>query len=229
MFARVFVMLSLVLGACFPDDEAEATSSLAAPPAGSAYYTVRPDLRLCMWPYCGGVFLRAVNLENTQCADGSLAIECYVARLNAAGVVQEQSLGDVRRLIVRGRIAQGVETDVPQFFELRVDGAWEAVMTTPSTEPVWRVSSHGGELTALRVNGPDPQPLRLGVLDLGALPMSPDQKTRAGKALAAGQLLVAGTIDAGSMPTLRASQVFVPLGATSLYNVNTAWRLEVQR
>ena len=46
------------------------------------YYTFRPDLRKCMWPLCGGFFVKAVNQTLTRCADGSRRAECYVASLN---------------------------------------------------------------------------------------------------------------------------------------------------
>ncbi|TAL42649.1 MAG: hypothetical protein EPN89_17275 [Methylovulum sp.] len=63
------------------------SDSLNAPLADSefdrhGYYTFRPDLRKCIAPLCGGIFVKAVNRKLTRCADGSLQAECYVATVN---------------------------------------------------------------------------------------------------------------------------------------------------
>lgn len=47
--------------------------------ARSEVYTARPDYRKCVAPLCGGYFVKLVNKKLTQCADGSLQEECYVA------------------------------------------------------------------------------------------------------------------------------------------------------
>lgn len=45
----------------------------------SEVFTARPDYRKCAAPLCGGYFVKLVNKKLTQCADGSLKQECYVA------------------------------------------------------------------------------------------------------------------------------------------------------
>src|SRR5690348_3010862 len=50
--------------------------------AGSSYYVIRPDLRRCAAPGCGGSFVKRVNYTTTRCADGSSADECYVATVD---------------------------------------------------------------------------------------------------------------------------------------------------
>lgn len=45
------------------------------------FYTVRQDLRRCVYPLCGGVRISSVNNNLTRCADGSRQEECYVASL----------------------------------------------------------------------------------------------------------------------------------------------------
>ncbi|PUA26665.1 MAG: hypothetical protein B0W54_23280 [Cellvibrio sp. 79] len=45
----------------------------------SEVFTARPDYRKCAAPLCGGYFVKLVNKKLTQCADGSLKEECYVA------------------------------------------------------------------------------------------------------------------------------------------------------
>ncbi len=47
--------------------------------ARSQVFTARPDYRKCAAPLCGGYFVKLVNKKLTQCADGSLQEECYVA------------------------------------------------------------------------------------------------------------------------------------------------------
>lgn len=46
------------------------------------YYVVRQDFRRCASPMCGGWFLSHVNHALMECADGSVADECYVARID---------------------------------------------------------------------------------------------------------------------------------------------------
>jgi hypothetical protein len=46
------------------------------------YIVTRQDYRKCMWPHCGGVFVKRVNQAETECLDGSLAAECYVADID---------------------------------------------------------------------------------------------------------------------------------------------------
>lgn len=47
----------------------------------SEVFTARPDYRKCAAPACGGYFVKLVNKKLTQCADGSLQEECYVASI----------------------------------------------------------------------------------------------------------------------------------------------------
>lgn len=47
--------------------------------ARSEVFTARPDYRKCAAPLCGGYFVKLVNQKLTQCANGSLQEECYVA------------------------------------------------------------------------------------------------------------------------------------------------------
>ena len=207
---RVLTLLAIVQAACSPNDESETKAALEAPATGSVYYTLRQDPRVCIWPFCGGVFLNAVNLDDTTCVDGSLHPECYVAKLDTSAILPDGALGDLKRLIVRGRIVPGTKTQVPPFFELHADGIWRAVTTGPLTEPAFRVSSHGGELTAVPLNGTQAQ--RLSGLDLSAVAMTPAEKAQVDQALSAGQLLVAGNVVTS---TLHASELWLPVGAST--------------
>jgi hypothetical protein len=48
----------------------------------ATYFTARSDVRRCAAPACGGYFVAAVNKAQTECSDGQLRDECYVADLD---------------------------------------------------------------------------------------------------------------------------------------------------
>jgi len=52
----------------------------------STFYLLRPDLRKCASPMCGGYFVRRVNSRLTQCANGRQMSECYVAHIDWSGI-----------------------------------------------------------------------------------------------------------------------------------------------
>ena len=76
-------------------DDAKADRTSGA----SSYYLIRPDLRRCAAPMCGGSFVKRVNFPTTTCVDGSTAAECYVA----AEDYSKASLDDNDMSAVSGR------------------------------------------------------------------------------------------------------------------------------
>ncbi len=64
-----------------PDSEGDVDGDEAAASKNPAYtfYRVRRDFRKCMYPMCGGVFYRQVNLAKTNCVGGGSAEWCYAA------------------------------------------------------------------------------------------------------------------------------------------------------
>lgn len=57
------------------------------------YYSVRPDLRKCVSPICGGYFLSEVNKKKTTCADGTKVNStdgCYVSEIDFNGLTLEE-------------------------------------------------------------------------------------------------------------------------------------------
>src|SRR5688500_12601665 len=77
----------------------------------STYYTVRQDLRRCIYPLCGGAWVKRANQDWTHCADGSWANECYVAEINLSALglspVQAQETAALKgRLMLRGKLAK---------------------------------------------------------------------------------------------------------------------------
>jgi len=60
--------------------------------AGSSFYVVQGDPRLCPSPLCGGYWVALANRARIRCSDGALRPRCYVA----------QAIGDDRRPLGAG-------------------------------------------------------------------------------------------------------------------------------
>lgn len=102
----MFLMLlyGCVLSKGFAENAPAISGSLKAPIADSefdrhGYYTFRPDLRKCIAPLCGGIFVKAVNRKLTRCADGSLQAECYVATVS-----NKKNIDSSSAALLHGRI-----------------------------------------------------------------------------------------------------------------------------
>lgn len=105
----------------------------------STYYTVRPDVRRCASPLCGGYFVKRVNDPRTRCANGRFAPECYVAEIDWGGQPQVETRG----ALLRGNV-------VPKFFqgfgnlgEFRVSESWQSASNTPPIGTYYRVKDRG--------------------------------------------------------------------------------------
>src|SRR5687767_8551400 len=55
------------------------------------FYVARRDVRRCLAPACGGLWVERVNRSWTRCADGVYAASCYVGDFDRAAL----GLGDV--------------------------------------------------------------------------------------------------------------------------------------
>lgn len=105
----------------------------------STYYSVRPDVRRCASPRCGGYFVKRVNQLLTRCANGRFATECYVAEINWAG----QPEVEIRGALLRGNV---VPKFYPRFGNLggfRVSEAWQAASDNQPTGTYYRVKDRG--------------------------------------------------------------------------------------
>ncbi|MBS1212088.1 MAG: hypothetical protein H6R26_704 [Proteobacteria bacterium] len=93
----------------------------------SVYFSVRPDLRKCPSPQCGGIFVRAVNQRVTRCLDGRLRPECYVAEVDLAALkLPPDDESTVRERIQSGTVLlQGRQASAP-FSPLGAPGAFVA-------------------------------------------------------------------------------------------------------
>ena len=73
----------------FAPNAAEITSAHSNV-SNSAFYLLRPDLRRCASPLCGGYFIRRVNSGLTRCANGRQMSECYVASIDWSGMAEAE-------------------------------------------------------------------------------------------------------------------------------------------
>ncbi len=126
--------------------------SAAADPISSTstYFSVRPDLRECPSPECGGFFIQRVNRELTRCASGQPARECQVTEidLSALGLsdAEQQALMEnlsQGRGLIRGRVmATPVNRLVKRAILLATEG-WIAGGDTTPAGSYYRVTDRG--------------------------------------------------------------------------------------
>jgi hypothetical protein len=103
------------------------------------YFMVRPDVRRCASPLCGGYWVSRVNNAQTRCANGRWARECYVAEIDWRGRVKIEA----RKALLRGGI---IARRYPNFGNLgafRVTESWQSSTETPANGIVFRVRDRG--------------------------------------------------------------------------------------
>ncbi|HET9954219.1 MAG TPA: DUF6748 domain-containing protein [Polyangiaceae bacterium] len=115
------------LGAASGDSDS-AQQALAKAPVAS-YFTLRPDLRRCAFPRCGGYFVKAVNQKLTRCVDGTSQAECYVADLDLSALALDADSEQVVRgssteFLLRGAIGPKDFVSLGTFGTLRVLDAY---------------------------------------------------------------------------------------------------------
>lgn len=100
--------------------------------ADAVLAVTRVDARKCMYPLCGGYFVKAVNAPLTRCADGSLAKECHAVELDTRklGWTPEQQTAFEASLAKGQALVTGALTPQPrgQYTGevLEVSQAWQA-------------------------------------------------------------------------------------------------------
>jgi hypothetical protein len=74
-------------------------------PAEQLLIVSRRDFRECTFPMCGGVYLRAIDADQTLCSDGQRADECYVAAIDVAGLgLQDDDANELEQLALAGQV-----------------------------------------------------------------------------------------------------------------------------
>ena len=111
------------------------------------YYTVRRDFRKCISPLCGGFFVSKVNHRKTQCADGTLRNECYVADIDWAGSrlseKQTSALEGMKGVLLRGEIGRFKTNDFGVLGEFLASEAWTAATENAAKGVFVRLSNSG--------------------------------------------------------------------------------------
>ncbi|MGE3547217.1 MAG: DUF6748 domain-containing protein [Kofleriaceae bacterium] len=166
--ALPLVSLSLSLFACASSDPIDelATASTdedlldgkadGASGGTYTYYSIRPDLRKCAHPFCGGMFLERVNRTTTVCHDGQIRESCYTPELdwsesNLGPVSQAQLIAAANNgalsggafAVVRGRFARANSTPVSSLGRFIVTEAWVAEGDQPASGVFARVKDNG--------------------------------------------------------------------------------------
>lgn len=203
------------------DNGAELISSLPEPvSSNSTFYTVRPDLRRCASPRCGGYYVRRVNTPLTRCANGRLMAECYVAEIDWNG----QSEVDARRALLRGEVIARRYGHFGNLGALRVRESWQAASDNQPAGVFYRVRDRGVRC----ITFPCPSHRETKLNSSFSQSIAGADLTRAGakedlvsQAFAAmtgvGGVLVAGnqttvTGPGGRMPELKATQFYLRAG-----------------
>jgi hypothetical protein len=90
-------------------------------------YTYRHDTRKCMSPMCGGYWIRLYDEENgqeqeqTECADGTFAEECYVANFDKSCIPEEERTSFFETAtVVCGSYLHGVYEYFPEYSNLLI-------------------------------------------------------------------------------------------------------------
>lgn len=189
-------------------------AATSAPVPAAPLFRVRPDLRMCPSPTCGGFWVARANRATTVCAGGAARAWCYVAEITLPKPAASRG-----ELLARGRIVHLGAGETGPADRFVATATWLAATHASATGSVYLVSDNGIRcvrapcftLRATTVN--TPRATTASALDLAGVGATAlDQRAQA--ALFKGGLLVAGTIrrDADGGRTIVASQFFLAAG-----------------
>lgn len=198
----------------------------------SGYFSVRPDLRKCPSPLCGGVFVQRVNHRTTRCNDGTLRPECYVAEVDLTALrLPEEQESSVRERIQNGTVLLNGQLTSRPFSALGAPGrliaaeVWLAATDARPSGSFFRVQDTGLVCVAAPCLSFQESKLNtfaesaIAGVDLSLVDAEPQQLTEAEEALRSEDgILVAGShsvVDgpAGEATALVASQFYLPVPA----------------
>jgi len=200
----------------------ETTSPARAPFAdGGDFYLVRPDLRRCASPLCGGYWVKRVNYSSTRCANRRWMRECYVAEIDWSGQTEVEG-GEV---LLRGQI---IARRYPRFGNLgalRVTESWKSAAKSSGSGTLYRVRDRGVRcithpcLThqAAKLNSQSVE--NIAGVDLAATGATGEQISEAAAAMTQPEgVIVAGNHavvsgPAGRAQTLKATKFYLRAGA----------------
>jgi hypothetical protein len=233
---RFALSLVLVVSACEAGDPSlneyddEAVDGKAdSLSSTSTYYQARHDVRRCVSPLCGGMWVKRVGRALTKCVDGKYADECYVpeADLSKTGLTGDDASTFANRLssghaIVRGSIAKKSYAGFGTMGVLKATEAWDAPSDALPSGDTFAVSDNGKRCFAYPCNDLHAATLNRTVdkefsdLDYDATGAS-DEDILASYDLLATRFLAAGTFKkvknagpGGTATVLVVSQFYLP-------------------
>jgi hypothetical protein len=196
-----FLSFMFVGASCAPDvaDVAveERQAALGVDPSSAApqrFYTLTPDLRMCMWPFCGGVWATFANHPKTPCPAGDWQEACYAASVDAAAMSDggaAKLAGHVPGAIVLGAFEERMSDMKTSFTVLAVSRAWLPAAEESAAGVVYLLSHRDGAIYARALNGRDED--RFDQVDLTATGLPCGVVTKAQEALDQGGLVATGS------------------------------------
>ncbi len=182
-----------------PDDAevADATEDLTAGGNSGYFMVTHRDLRRCVSPLCGGVFVKRVNQAKTACADGSLQDECYVSEITYAGAgLSAREESDLHAAVEGGKALIKARLYKHKFNgatlgTLKATEGWLGATGSAATGTFYRGADNGircikapcPSTTAYGLNGADSHNVISVNLSTTATPADPDVLASAENAL----------------------------------------------
>jgi hypothetical protein len=129
-------LLSLAACAAPTSDEQDDSSAEEVVKAGAeGWFQLRPDLRRCVSPMCGGAFVSLVNETKTACIDGSKDESCYAAEVDTSALklpddVAAQIRGGGDGVVVKAKLASKKYGNFGSLGVLKVSEAYLAPKTS---------------------------------------------------------------------------------------------------
>jgi uncharacterized protein DUF6748 len=187
-------------------------------PLTPGFYELRADRRMCMWPYCGGYFIRLVGRDKTECARGVYATECYVASLELEDVGMteaetNQFFTTLDRVIGLGSIQPRANPDWPSYSALHLAAGFIGASEGTGGGDAYILREHGGVVVARALNTTGE--LRFHTVDFSQLRVKPEQIAYAEQLMAAGGLVATGKVlwaQTCELPAIELTQIYLPVG-----------------
>jgi len=138
------VLLALILttltsiSASTPSHVAKINAASGTLEENSTFFTIRPDMRRCASPMCGGYFVKQVNQPTTRCANRRNMAECYVADIDWNGAPEVEA----KQALVRGSLVTRGDRN-GKYGTLKVTETWEAVNSDKPLGDYYRVKDLG--------------------------------------------------------------------------------------
>ncbi|HPH64136.1 MAG TPA: hypothetical protein PLF40_00250 [Kofleriaceae bacterium] len=245
LFVSALLFATLGVAACTdnePDDLADvedATGGLSnedgaagkadALSSTATLYTLRHDDRRCRFPECGGWWLSRINFEQTKCANGVWASECYVgaldwtpAALDPVTIAAAEDGLATKRVILRGRYAAASAGEFGAYTVFKINEAYRGIGNAEATGTFYFLKDNGIRcITApcfsmheAKVNSTRARDI--ADLNLDAVGASQDDIAAAFDQLSNGRIIAAGVnktvrVNRRNSVVLKASQVFLRL------------------